>query len=169
MIERGSHSVPVTPYRTSINGFYCGQTGFDVDGTGYNSAHTYGPLDFEQRGPWAAKKHCEAACSDGASHVCSVGEFMMMQDLKAGKGNAAISSGVQNETIPWPPFVTSNASDPNEVGGTGWIRGGTASSSCEGLTTPSASAKGSTFQTNQSHGFIREMTCDQVAPLYCCL
>lgn len=169
-VERGAHVVsgPGT-HQTSLGGFYCGKTDFDVDGTGFNSAHTYNINSHDTRGPWVAKRHCEAACGDAAAHVCSVTEFMMMQDLRAGKGNAAISSGNQNETIPWPPYVTSNAGNPNEVGGTGWIRGSTAGSSCEGLTTSSASVKGNIFQTNSSHGFIREASCDAQYPLYCCL
>lgn len=168
VVERGLRSTtPEAFYRTTVGGFYCGRTSFDVDGRGYNAAHTYGFLDEE--GPWAAKKHCEATCNDTAAHVCTVSEFMMMQDLRAGRGNAAISSGNQNETILWPPYDSVNPTDPSSVGGTGWIRGFGPKSSCDGLSTNSSSATGTTFQTNSTHGFIRETACDATHPLYCCL
>lgn len=143
--------------QTSINGFYCGQTAFVVDGAARKMVDPPGG-QADVLGPWVAKQYCEEACGHAAAHVCTSLELIYARDLRGGSGPTTSVKG-KNDAVPMPP---------GSVDG-GWIQAADGFSSCFGLATGISGAKGIVFIAGSDYGEFAQTTCEQRRPLYCCL
>ena len=143
IVERGAG-------KTSIGGFYCGVTSFNVFGT-YDDAtgtNTYGGLQGVFR---VAKKHCENKCGNAAAHACRTTEIQLWQELGGGSsttGNAAW----RNPDVPMPP------------NGEYWVNGSDIVSNCI-----NGASEGLTYTLVGEEGVVTKESCANQHPLLCCL
>lgn len=143
-------------YSTSLDGFYCGQTSFTVNGGAYNIDHKLGEAYADKAGIWIAKKHCEQACNHKAAHMCSLNEINLAHSLRGGNGNA-VSIEKSNPFVPVPPD-----------GSQGWVLDGM--NSCSNLDSNSPTDQGVIFQDQgQDFGGFKRVSCDKTYPIFCCL
>ncbi|MCC6805800.1 MAG: collagen-like protein [Deltaproteobacteria bacterium] len=143
--------------QTSINGFYCGKTSFNVDGLLSDQTQTQPPNGIHGV-LRQAKNHCEVACSHAAAHPCSTGEIL--QSIQLGGGSATFTANEPNAAVPMPP---SNGSAVY------WVLPPDGNAECFSWTGGGTTLKGVVYKFIADEGAFLKENCDQAHPLLCCL
>jgi hypothetical protein len=144
VVERGNR-------KTSVAGFYCGTTSFNVFGTFASSTGTpdYGGLQGTFR---VSKKHCEDTCQGASAHACKPSEVRMWQELGGGSSVVDVVAW-RNSDVPMPAH-----------GGEYWLASDDIVSDC----VMTGSGQGLSYKLPGYEGTVAKKDCSTPLPLICC-
>lgn len=143
--------------QTSINGFYCGKTSFDVNGLLGDQAQTDPPNGIHGS-LRQAKNHCEVACNHAAAHPCLPSEIV--QSVMLGGGSSSFTANEPNPAVPMPPSSASAVY---------WLIPADGNASCSDWPGGSTTMAGTAYKLAGNEGKFQKELCDQLHPLLCCL
>ena len=143
--------------QTSVNGFYCGKTSFDVDGLLGVQSQTQPPNGIHGV-LRQAKNHCEVACGHAAAHPCLPSEIL--QSVMLGGGSSTFTANEPNAAVPMPPSSASAVY---------WLIPADGNASCSDWTGGVTTETGTAYKLAGNEGKFQKEPCHLVHPLLCCL